>query len=428
MGDLTGKRIDQTFDGLIKTNDEEPIDGTLKTLQDGVGNNLPMQVSTTGVNFTGTVTGIPTGGETYTLSVDENVPDAIITLTDSQSVVQEITLQSGNNINMVVDIPNKIIDIEAANTTYDYTVAGIAGTGNVKLTLTGSDGTTDDVILIAGNNTTLSNNAAGQLTISAANTTYDLGAAGAAGNINFALSGSDTSNDVVTMQAGTNITLTDNGSNTFTIDAAGGGGGTTAVYKPERRFSTASSDNTWNFAMPQNGNNYSAGGFQVLIDVSVDRRYFTEIWADSISRAAVLIDANQFDGSLVCEIFDAHPETGMPRDVIATSQPSFTTGTGVYRWVQMNFPVSIPLGYGHYYASIKADSGTVFNGIYAAVQAGANISRLVQFDVDGAPQNPNEAVDYVGGIYDGNNQTGNYPLNYAFSQRIDMFPNIMMKE
>lgn len=54
------------------------------------------------------------------------------------------------------------------------------------------------------------------------NTTYDLGAAGAAGNINFALSGSDGSNDVVTMQAGTNITLTDNGSNTFTIDAAGG--------------------------------------------------------------------------------------------------------------------------------------------------------------------------------------------------------------
>ena len=40
-----------------------------------------------------------------------------------------------------------------------------------------------------------------------------------------ALSGSDGSNDVVTVQAGSNITLTDNGSNTFTIASSGGGGG-----------------------------------------------------------------------------------------------------------------------------------------------------------------------------------------------------------
>ena len=61
------------------------------------------------------------------------------------------------------------------------------------------------------------------------NTTYDFGAAGAAGNINLALTGSDATNDVVSIQAGTNITLTDNGSNTFTIDAAGGGGGATQM-------------------------------------------------------------------------------------------------------------------------------------------------------------------------------------------------------
>ena len=115
MGDLTNQQIDQTYDGLIHTATDEPIDGTLVNLQDGVGNNLPIQVSNTTVNFTGTVTGI----------------------------------------------------------------------------------TTTD-------------------------TTYDLGAVGAAGNINVALSGSDGSNDVVTVQAGSNITLTDNGSNTFTIDAAGG--------------------------------------------------------------------------------------------------------------------------------------------------------------------------------------------------------------
>ncbi len=61
MGDLTNKQISATYDGLIKTSDEQPIDGNLKTLQDGVGNNLPIEVSTTGVNFTGIVTGIDTG-------------------------------------------------------------------------------------------------------------------------------------------------------------------------------------------------------------------------------------------------------------------------------------------------------------------------------------------------------------------------------
>ena len=63
MSSLQNLQISQTFPGLIKTNDEAAIDGTLKTLQDGAGNNLPIEVSTTGVNFTGTVTGIPaTGG------------------------------------------------------------------------------------------------------------------------------------------------------------------------------------------------------------------------------------------------------------------------------------------------------------------------------------------------------------------------------
>ena len=126
MASLTNELINQTYDSLIKTIDNLPIDGTHKVLSDGVGTALTMSASTAGINFSGD------------------------------------------------------IDFSAA-------------------TVTGLPGGTD--------------------------TTYDFGAVGAAGNINFALSGSDASNDVVTMQAGTNITLTDNGSNTFTIDAAGGGGG-----------------------------------------------------------------------------------------------------------------------------------------------------------------------------------------------------------
>ena len=62
MSSLVNQKIKDTYEGLIKTSDDQPIDGTLKNLQDGNGGVLPIQVSTSGVNFTGTVTGISPGG------------------------------------------------------------------------------------------------------------------------------------------------------------------------------------------------------------------------------------------------------------------------------------------------------------------------------------------------------------------------------
>jgi len=56
------------------------------------------------------------------------------------------------------------------------------------------------------------------------NTTYDLTSAQAGLNVEVTLTGSDATTDDVTLVAGTNITLTDDGSNNITIDAAGGGG------------------------------------------------------------------------------------------------------------------------------------------------------------------------------------------------------------
>jgi hypothetical protein len=49
---LTGLTPATTYDALIKVGDNGPIDGTLKALSDGLGNNLPMEVSTETVNFT----------------------------------------------------------------------------------------------------------------------------------------------------------------------------------------------------------------------------------------------------------------------------------------------------------------------------------------------------------------------------------------
>jgi hypothetical protein len=53
---LTGLTPATTYDALIKVGDNGPIDGTLKRLSDGLGNDLPMEASTSAVNFTGTLT------------------------------------------------------------------------------------------------------------------------------------------------------------------------------------------------------------------------------------------------------------------------------------------------------------------------------------------------------------------------------------
>ena len=53
---LTGLTPATTYDALIKVGDNGPITGALKVLSDGLGTNLPMEASTTAINFTGTLT------------------------------------------------------------------------------------------------------------------------------------------------------------------------------------------------------------------------------------------------------------------------------------------------------------------------------------------------------------------------------------
>jgi hypothetical protein len=69
---------------LIKTGDNAPIDGTLKTLSDGNGNNLPMAVSTTAVNFT-----------------NQLQQSGVAVPTASQVAAKQDTLVSGTNIKTI---------------------------------------------------------------------------------------------------------------------------------------------------------------------------------------------------------------------------------------------------------------------------------------------------------------------------------------
>jgi hypothetical protein len=81
---LNGLTPAGTYPGLIKTGDNTAISGTPKVLSDGNGNNLPMEVSTAGVNLTGSPT-----------------VNAVAIANTTQVAAKQDTLVSGTNIKTV---------------------------------------------------------------------------------------------------------------------------------------------------------------------------------------------------------------------------------------------------------------------------------------------------------------------------------------
>jgi hypothetical protein len=55
MASLTGTKIRDTYDSLIKVSDNGALDGTLQTLTDGLGNDSALSLSTAGASVTGTL-------------------------------------------------------------------------------------------------------------------------------------------------------------------------------------------------------------------------------------------------------------------------------------------------------------------------------------------------------------------------------------
>jgi hypothetical protein len=99
---LTGTKPKDTYDSLIKVGDNGPISGTAKTLSDGLGNDLPISVSTSNV---GIGTSSPTqklsvvGGSIFTSRTDssENIIISDGTVNSSIQQVTHLYLNSGGN-------------------------------------------------------------------------------------------------------------------------------------------------------------------------------------------------------------------------------------------------------------------------------------------------------------------------------------------
>jgi len=438
MGTLTGKQIDNTYDGLIKTDDEQPINATPKRLQDGLGNDLPVKVGTAGMVYNGaqdftnaTVTGISATDTTYTLGVDESVPDGVITLQASDgSPIQEVTFQCDGNITMDTAVGGNTLDVFVA----PYEIATQQdGNDAVEIQLNSTYGDSN-ITLDAGTNITLTQTG-NNILIDAAggggtDTTYDFAASQVGANSKLALTGSDATIDAVTLVAGTNITLTTVGTD-VTIDAAGGGGGGSfeSPLSPARKVKTTT-NNFWNFAMPQDGNNYDGGGLQQQVDFQANRRFFTQIYSDTVTDFAILFGPD-FTGTPFAELWDVWPDTGMPRNRIAITGTWAKGSQGVDNaWWTGSFDSTQTLNYEKYYIAFGSSTnpGTGNFSMYSGLGAGGYINRLVQLNINQQQQNTNDAIDYVGGGMNDSGTTLAYDENYDFQYRIDMFNTILFKQ
>ena len=120
---LTGLTPATTYDALIKVGDNGPIDGTLKALSDGLGNDLPMQASTAAVNFTGALTQSGVALQPVLVSGTNIKTINSTTLLGSGDVAVQSTLVSGTNIKTI----NSTSLLGSGDITISASPSGVSG-------------------------------------------------------------------------------------------------------------------------------------------------------------------------------------------------------------------------------------------------------------------------------------------------------------
>jgi hypothetical protein len=88
-------------------------------------------------------------------------------VTKLNSLKGELTIEGGTNVLVATDLLNKKIIIAAPSVGETYDLASAQSGTDVDVTLTGSDATTDTVKLVAGTNITLTDNGSNEVTIDA---------------------------------------------------------------------------------------------------------------------------------------------------------------------------------------------------------------------------------------------------------------------
>lgn len=149
---LQGKQINQTYDGLIKTSDNEPLTSE-KQLNDGLGNNIPLYVSQSGIRFTGIVN--------YTSQTAVGAPWALSSaLTTLEGEVDTNTSNISTNTSDISDLQSgvgNVIGLEGLTGNLSFSGVNInistSGTDTIVLSAStggGGTGAVDDVNSITG--------------------------------------------------------------------------------------------------------------------------------------------------------------------------------------------------------------------------------------------------------------------------------------
>jgi len=210
---------------------------------------------------------------TYDLASAQNGANSNLNLTGSDGTTDTVQIIAGTNIT-ITDAGSAItIDAASASGMTSFLLAGDTGpnqtiTNGNTLTVEGGTGmetaaaagdkvtiTLSDTTVVPGNylNANIIVNQQGQITSVANgdNSTATFTSAQNGSNVDMTYAQVDpTVNDIVKLVAGTNITLTDNGSNEITIDATGGGTGMTSfdVSANSGATQTITNGNTLNIA------------------------------------------------------------------------------------------------------------------------------------------------------------------------------------
>lgn len=479
MATLTGNAINTSYSGLLKTTDNGAIGATAKLLTDGLGNNSTLSIGTAGAAFTGTldltgatVTGLPSGSaglengtgtdslqsaSSLTTVAANAAGNDSIALGDSASATRADGIAIGNGAAANGGGGDGSIaigkgSIASANKSIAIGINGTTSSSEGIVIGDNVDATFSDRAIAIGNAINISN-AADSITLGTqADTSGDsgitIGRDASATAIQAVALGRDVTaakaytTSVKALETQTDSTPTAGGiimsdaggtDRRINIDAGGnlqidstvvGGGDFESPLSPARAYQTTS-NNKWNFAMPQDGNNYDGGGLQDLIDVSNSRRFFTQIYSDTVTDFAILV-GDGYTGSFRVELFDAWPTTGMPKSVIATTTnlAAGASGAGL-TWYTGGFSSTQTLNYEQYYIAITGIDADA--SIYTAIGAGGYINRLVEINPAAHPSSTGDAIDYIGG---GMNATGTPPFaeNFNFGFRIDTFQTILFKQ
>ena len=159
----------------------------------------------------GTVTSV-TSGNTNTITVGGTATDPTISANTAAVANGSLNLATGDQIYDFVIGQGYVESVGSNNSTFVNLVdSGTATDPNLTASLSAT-GTADNTTFLRGDNT--------WATPINTNTTYDLDSIQVGSDVAITLVGSDVTVDPVTLVAGTNITLTDDGSANITIDAS----------------------------------------------------------------------------------------------------------------------------------------------------------------------------------------------------------------